>query len=198
MMMDWRDQIKRNGRRTRSVIAIFILFYLFIGLLIDLYIYSGIYPRADLSLLFEALVTFQLTPTATLITGFIAVISLFVTYILYDKIMLMGTDYREITPDAAQSIEEKQLYNVVEELKIAAGIKFMPKVYLIEADYMNAFASGYSEKSALVAITRGLITKLDRSELQAVMAHELSHIRHGDIKLTLTASILSNILLIAV
>ena len=63
---------------------------------------------------------------------------------------------------------------------------------------MNAFASGYSEKSAFVAITRGLIEKLDRSELQAVMAHELSHIRHGDIKLTLMASVLSNILLIAV
>ena len=63
---------------------------------------------------------------------------------------------------------------------------------------MNAFASGYSEKSALIAITRGLLEKLDRSELQAVMAHELSHIRHLDIKLTLTASVLANIMLIVI
>jgi len=72
----------------------------------------------------------------------------------------------------------------------------MPKVYLIEADYMNAFASGYSEKSAMVAITRGLIQKLNRAELQAVMAHELSHVRHMDIKLTLMASVLANLILI--
>jgi heat shock protein HtpX len=71
----------------------------------------------------------------------------------------------------------------------------MPKVFIINADYMNAFASGYSEKSAMVAITRGLLEKLTRSELQAVMAHELSHIRHMDIKLTLMASLLTNLML---
>lgn len=74
----------------------------------------------------------------------------------------------------------------------------MPRVFLIEADYMNAFASGYSEKSAMVAITRGLMDKLDRAEMQAVMAHELSHIRHHDIKLTMTVAVLSNILLIVI
>jgi heat shock protein HtpX len=81
-------------------------------------------------------------------------------------------------------------------MKIAAGLRFMPHVFIIEADYMNAFASGYSEKSAMVAITRGLMQKLNRDELQAVMAHELSHIRHLDIKLTLTASLLANMTLI--
>ncbi len=70
----------------------------------------------------------------------------------------------------------------------------MPRVYIIDADYMNAFASGYSEKSAMVAITRGLMQKLNRSEIQAVMAHELSHIRHLDIKLTLMASVLANLM----
>jgi heat shock protein HtpX len=69
-------------------------------------------------------------------------------------------------------------------------------MFIIEADYMNAFASGYSEKSAMVAITRGLMQKLNRDEIQAVMAHELSHIRHLDIKLTLTASLLANMTII--
>jgi heat shock protein HtpX len=110
--------------------------------------------------------------------------------------MLLGTEYHEITPETAQSLEEKQLYNTVEEMKIAAGLKYMPKVFIIDADYMNAFASGYSEKSAMVAITRGLMQKLNRDELQAVMAHELSHIRHMDIKLTLTASLLANLMVI--
>jgi heat shock protein HtpX len=93
-------------------------------------------------------------------------------------------------------LAEKQLYNVIEELKVAAGLHYMPKIYIIEADYMNAFASGYSEKSAMMAITRGLMEKLNRAELQAVMAHELSHIRHQDIKLTLMASVLSNLILL--
>jgi heat shock protein HtpX len=74
----------------------------------------------------------------------------------------------------------------------------MPKVYIIEADYMNAFASGYSEKSAMVAITRGLMEKLNRSELSAVMAHELSHVLHLDIKLTLMASLLANLILMVI
>ena len=140
----------------------------------------------------------RLFPIATLITVIIAIISLLVTYKFHDRLMLLGTKYRQITPTSAQDTPESQLYNVVEEMQVAAGLRYMPKVYLIEADYMNAFASGYSEKSALVAITRGLMQKLDRSELQAVMAHELSHIRHMDIKLTLTASILANLILIVI
>lgn len=195
---DWRAQLKRNKRRTRWVIVIFILFYFAIGLVLDLYLHSRTYPNANLAEIFQGLITFKIFPIATAITMLVAIISLLVTYLLYDKIMLLGTEYHEITAESAATAQEKQLYNVVEELKIAASLNYMPRVYLIEADYMNAFASGYSEKSALVAITRGLIEKLDRSELQAVMAHELSHIQHGDIKLTLTASVLSNILLIAV
>lgn len=195
--VDWRAQLRRNNARSRWVLIIFVLFYLAIGLLIDTYFYSAL-TGAPAGVVFKALVTFQVMPKFTLITLAIAVISLIITYSLHDRLMLLGTEYREITPETAQNVSEKQLYNVVEELKIAAGLHFMPRVFLIDADYMNAFASGYSEKSAMVAITRGLFEKLDRSELQAVMAHELSHIRHGDIKVTLMASVLSNILLIAV
>ena len=151
-----------------------------------------------LAQVFFALLTFKVIPYATLLMGAFALLSLLITYAMYDTIMLLGTDSREITPETAQSLQEKQLYNVVEEMKVAAGLRFMPKVFIIEADYMNAFASGYSEKSAMVAITRGLMEKLDRAELQAVMAHELSHIRHHDIKLTLMVAVLSNILLIVV
>lgn len=193
---DWRQQLQLNERKTHMVIAVFILIYLALGLLVDVFILQGNYPYASLTQCLHALLTLQAFPFATLILGGIALISLAVTFALYDRIMLLGTEYHEIKPDSYKNIQERQLYNVVEEMKVAAGLQYMPKVFIIEASYMNAFASGYSEKSAMVAITRGLMEKLERSELQAVMAHELSHIRHHDIKLTLTTAVLGNILLI--
>lgn len=195
---DWRQSLRRNQRRTMLVIAVFILIYVALGFLIDLFINAEKYPQASLSAISHALFTLQLTPYATLITTVVALISLWVTYAFADKLMLLGTEYHEVTANNAQNLLEKQLYNTIEEMKVAAGLRYMPRVFIIEADYMNAFASGYSEKSAMVAITRGLLEKLDRAEIQAVMAHELSHIRHLDIKLTLTASVLSNLMLMLI
>ena len=195
---DWRTALRSNERKTRLVIVTFIVVYVGVGLIVDAFILQSLYPKAGLGQCFRALLTFQAVPYATLIMGGLAVVSLLVTYSMYDRIMLLGTDFHEITPETAQTLQEKQLYNVVEEMKVAAGLRYMPKVFIIEANYMNAFASGYSEKSAMVAITRGLMEKLDRAEMQAVMAHELSHIRHHDIKLTLMVAVLSNILLIVI
>ena len=195
---DWRGELKRNEVKTRWVIATFIAVYVAVGLVVDAFVLQSFYPGAPLGQCFYALLSLQTLPLATLLMIGLAVVSLFVTYAFYDQIMLLGTDSREITPETAQTLQEKQLYHVVEEMKVAAGLQFMPKVFIIEAPYMNAFASGYSEKSAMVAITRGLMERLDRAELQAVMAHELSHIRHHDIKLTLMVAILSNLLLIVI
>lgn len=195
---DWRTALRSNERKTRLVIVTFLLVYVAVGLIVDLFILQSLYRGASLGQCLHALLTFQVMPYATLIMIGLAVISLLVTFALYDKIMLLGTDSYEVTPETARTLQEKQLYNVVEEMKVAAGLQFMPKVFIIEANYMNAFASGYSEKSAMVAITRGLMDKLDRAEMQAVMAHELSHVRHHDIKLTLMVAILSNILLIVI
>lgn len=192
---DWRKSLRQNNFRTYMVITMFFLIYSAIGLLVDMFLCSSAYPDATLSQIFFGLITFHLFPIATCIMFIVAAVSLWVSYAFYDKLMLLGTEYHEITPETAQNTRELQLYNVVEEMKIAAGLRYMPKVFIIDADYMNAFASGYSEKSAMVAITRGLMEKLDRDELAAVMAHELSHIRHLDIKLTLTASLLSNMML---
>lgn len=200
---DWRGQLKKNQRKTKVVIAVFIALYVLVGLIIDTLLYLNLYQAQSghaipISTVLTALFTFKVIPYATLILGAIAVLSLWVTFAMYDRIMLMGTDAHEITRENAKTTEEQQLYNVIEEMKVASGLTYMPKVYLIEAEYMNAFASGYSEKSAMVAITRGLISRLNREELQAVMAHELSHIRHGDIKLTLTVAVLSNIMLLVI
>lgn len=195
---DWRQLLRTNQRRTFFVISLFILLYVALGLFIDVFIYSEKYPQIALSLIFYAILTFQLVPYATMLTTAVASISLWVTFTWYDKLMLLGTEYHEVTPETAKTLLEKQLYNTVEEMQVAAGLRFIPRVFIIEADYMNAFASGYSEKSAMIAITKGLLEKLDRSEIQAVMAHELSHIRHMDIKLTLMASVLANLMLIMI
>lgn len=195
---NWREQLQRNERNTRMVIALFILVYVGVGLIADVVILKNMYPQVPIQTCLYALLTFKVVPYATLIMGAIAAISLLITFSMYDRIMLLGTEYHEITPETARNLQEKQLYNVVEEMKVAAGLSFLPRIFIIEADYMNAFASGYSEKSAMVAITRGLMEKLDRAELQAVMAHELSHIRHHDIKLTLSVAVLSNILLVVI
>lgn len=195
---NWREQLRKNERKTRWVILTFLFIYIAIGLVVDVFVLQSFHPHAPLGQLLRALLTFQAIPYATLIMLGIAAISLMITYALFDRIMLLGTDSYEVTPNSARNLQEKRLYNVVEEMKVAAGLAYMPKVYVINADYMNAFASGYSEKSAMVAITRGLMEKLDRAEMQAVMAHELSHIRHHDIKLTLMVAVLSNILLIVI
>jgi heat shock protein HtpX len=193
--VDWRQSIRSNSRRTFIVISLFILIYLSLGILVDMFLQTQDYPYANLSQLFQLVVTLKVFPIASIIMVAVAAISIMVTFSTGNKLMLMGTEYQEVTSSSTDSIQ-KQLYNVIDEMKIAAGLRFMPRVYIIDADYMNAFASGFSEQSAMVAITRALVQKLDRSELQAVMAHELSHIRHMDIKLTLMASVLANLMLI--
>jgi len=77
--------------------------------------------------------------------------------------------------------EDPELFNVVEEMAIAAGLP-MPRVYLIPESAMNAFATGRDPAHAAVAITAGLRARLTRDELQGVMAHELSHVRNYDIR----------------
>jgi heat shock protein HtpX len=82
-----------------------------------------------------------------------------------------------------------QLWNVVQEMATAANVP-MPKVYLIDDTAPNAFATGRDPKHASVAITTGLLQKLDREELQGVMAHELSHVRNFDIRFSLMVGVL--------
>jgi len=94
-----------------------------------------------------------------------------------------GGDKMILAMSRARRIEKKdypQLFNVVEELSIAAGLP-MPAIYVIDDSAPNAFATGRDPEHAAVAITTGLLEKLNRDELQGVMAHELSHIGNRDI-----------------
>ena len=80
-------------------------------------------------------------------------------------------------------------------MRIASGNNYMPQVYLINDDYMNAFASGWNKENALIAVTRSLAENLNYNELESVIGHEMTHINHYDIRLTLILGILNNIML---
>ncbi|MCW8194360.1 M48 family metallopeptidase [Proteobacteria bacterium 005FR1] len=92
--------------------------------------------------------------------------------------------------------DERKILNVVEEMAIASGTP-VPPVYLIEEDGINAFAAGFKPQDAVIGITRGCIRLLNRDELQGVVAHEFSHILHGDMRLNIRlVGILHGILVI--
>ncbi len=127
-------------------------------------------------------------PSAALPSTAIAIVvglvaSLF-SYYLGDSLVLNVSGAKEVT---AQT--QPQLINVVQEIAIAANVP-MPRVYLIDDTAPNAFATGRDPKHASVAITIGLLQKLDREELQGVIAHEMSHVRNYDIRFSLMVGVL--------
>ncbi|MDR1180812.1 MAG: M48 family metallopeptidase [Bacteroidales bacterium] len=100
------------------------------------------------------------------------------------KIVLRGMNAKPITQH-----EDAVLYNVIEELTLVSGLP-LPEIYIIDTPALNAFAAGTSPKKSLVAITRGLREKLTRQEMQAVMAHEMSHIYNRDVMYMTFASVM--------
>jgi heat shock protein HtpX len=105
----------------------------------------------------------------------VAVIMSLTSYYKGDQMVLAASHARRVTHD-----DEPQLFNVVEEMSIAAGIP-VPAVYVIEDSAPNAFATGRNPEHASIAVTQGLMDKLNREELQGVIGHEMSHVRNYDI-----------------
>lgn len=87
-----------------------------------------------------------------------------------------------------ERMQHKRVYNLVENLCIAQGMS-MPKVYIIEDDSLNAFASGIDQRTYSISFSRGIINKLDDDELEGVIAHELTHIRNRDVRLLIVSII---------
>ncbi len=117
------------------------------------------------------------------------------SYFAGDKAILALSGARKIEPEA--SLSERQATHLVENLCITAGLP-LPHVYLVNDPAPNAFAVGRNPKHASIALTTGLITKLDKTELEGVIAHELSHIKNYDILLaTIVITLLGIITLLA-
>ncbi|HLY14871.1 MAG TPA: M48 family metallopeptidase [Candidatus Limnocylindrales bacterium] len=106
------------------------------------------------------------------------------SYFVGDKLVLAASSAKPVSEEQAP-----QLYNVIRELTIAAGIP-MPAVYIIQDNAMNAFATGRDPQHSSVAITTGLLNVMNREELQGVLGHELSHVRNFDIRFSLLVGVL--------
>src|ERR671938_81304 len=164
----FRERIARNRRNSLLLIAAFLAFVTIFGYIIG-FAWLGDPTRALFGL------------ALALVVG---VVSGLVSYFAGDKMVLAASRAREITHDDAPV-----LFNVVEEMSVAAGLP-MPKVYIIDDTAPNAFATGRDPEHASVAVTSGLLEKLNRDELQGVIAHEMSHVGNFDIRYAMLVGIL--------
>jgi len=120
-------------------------------------------------------------------------ILLIVAFAQGSNIILKMSNAKEIKYD-----DHPQLFNIVEEMRIAAGMPVMPKVYIIQDPAPNAFAAGMKPEKSLVAVTTGLLDIMNRDELQGVIAHEISHIINRDIRyLTIATIMVASVALIS-
>jgi heat shock protein HtpX len=126
----------------------------------------------------------ELTGLALIVSG----IGAFVSYYWSDKIILTISSARP-----ADRKRDFNLYTVTENLSMASGLP-MPRLYVIEDTAMNAFATGRDPKHAVICATTGLISKLNRTELEGVVAHELSHVGNYDIRLMSLVTVMVGII----
>jgi heat shock protein HtpX len=110
-----------------------------------------------------------------------------------DSLLLHGAFAKELQRD-----DSPQLFNVVEEMKLASGLPFMPRIYLIDDPSPNAFAIGSKPDNSAIAVTTGLLHRLNRDELQGVIAHEIGHLKNRDVQfMTLAAVMLGSIVILS-
>ena len=168
-MASMHDLVRANKRNTWVLIVVFMLLLAALGLAIGV-VWGG--PRWGSALIGAA------------VAGAIAFFMVLLGFFEGGRMILAMSGARQIAHN-----DNPQLFNVVEEMSIAAGIP-MPKVYVIDDSAPNAFATGRDPQHAAVAITTGLLSKLSRDEVQGVMAHEMSHVRNYDIKFAMLMAIL--------
>lgn len=159
----------KNKRRTWFLFAGFLIFAMIVGYFFSL-------AMGNSAILYFVVI--------------ISIISSFVAYWSSDKIVLKMSNAQELKFE-----DNKELYRLVENLCITAGLP-LPKIYIINDFAPNAFATGRNPKKAVIAVTTGLLERLDRSELEGVIAHELSHVRNYDILLATLVTVLVGMIVI--
>jgi heat shock protein HtpX len=164
----FRDRIAVNRRNSLFLIVCFLAFVTVFGYVIG-YAWIG----DPVGALFGLALAFV-----------VGIISGLATYYGGDRMVLAASRAKEVTHEDAPV-----LFNVVEEMAIAGGLP-MPKVYIIEDSAPNAFATGRDPEHASVTVTSGLLNKLNRDELQGVIAHEMSHVGNYDIRYAMLVGIL--------
>ncbi|HQZ34224.1 MAG TPA: M48 family metalloprotease, partial [Ilumatobacteraceae bacterium] len=165
------ELIRANKRRSVALIASFVLVLVLVGAAFGVLIGNGI--------------------AGTLVALVFSAIMAFVSYWKADAIALKVSRARPADP-----VEFQRLHNLVEGLCIASGLP-KPGIYIVDDPAPNAFATGRDPKHAAIAVTTGLLEKMNRVELEGVLAHELSHIRNYDILVsTLAVTLVGSIALL--
>jgi len=160
-------QVANNTFKTWVLITLFCVFIIAVGWLFSYLLDSQIF-------LYIAII--------------LAICQSFLSYWYSDKIVLATSGAK-----AVQKQDNPELWRIVENLAITAGLP-VPKIYIINEDQPNAFATGRDKNHAVIAVTRGLLQRLDKTELEGVIAHEMSHIGNRDILLSTVIVILAGII----
>ncbi len=164
-MTNFHDEIRKNQFKSFVLVVLFALLIILIGFVIGEYFLNNY--------------------IFGMITAFIiAVIYSLIAYNSGDSMILSATKAKEVTRE-----KDPYLMNIVEGLAIAAQLP-VPKVYIIEEESINAFATGKNSKKASIAVTSGARKRLSKLELEGVIAHELSHIKNYDIKVMMLTAVL--------
>ncbi|MBI4044545.1 MAG: zinc metalloprotease HtpX [Candidatus Diapherotrites archaeon] len=153
------EEIGKNKRNSFLLIAAFVVFIVFLGWIFG----EIIYPGFGIAGLFIAFV--------------IAILFAFFGYYFSDKIVLSISHAREVKKE-----EYPYLFNLIDGISMAAGLP-KPKAYVIDDTALNAFATGRDPEHSVIVATTGLLHKLNREELEGVIAHEMSHIKNYDIRM---------------
>lgn len=185
--IDLFSQQERNRSRSRWLVIVFVLFFAWLGFGGDWIAYLSTRDAAP-----EAY--HHATPWfGILLTSLGAGIAAW-SWKRGPRDVLWSTNAQEVVNPADE--DEQRLVNVVDEMAIASGLP-RPRIWIVPDDDPNAFATGHDEGNAHIAVTRGLLTMLSRDELQAVIGHEMGHIKNLDVRLmTLLAAMVGAIALI--
>ena len=159
--MGMYEQIARNKRRTFVILGAFVLLIALMALAVGFLLQAGV----------------AIVPIAIVI----AIAMAWGSYFYSDKVALAASRARP-----ADGAESRRYHNLVEGLCIAAGLP-KPRLYVVDDPAPNAFATGRNPQHAAVAVTTGLLEKMNRVELEGVLAHELSHVKNYDILVTTVA-----------
>jgi heat shock protein HtpX len=185
--MNLFEQQATNRRRTWLVMLAFVAFLFVLGLGFDA---------------FTVGTTGGYVPAGSLVALGVGSISALSSYYAGDRAVLAATGAQPLeqlvaSADEADRLRLKQLDNVVDEMALAAGLP-RPPVYVVPDPDLNAFATGRGPGHASIAVTRGLLDALDREELQAVVAHEMSHVRNLDVRvMTIVAALVGAVALLS-
>lgn len=170
----FHDEIQKNKIKSFVLIIVILIFFLVLG-----YIISAILDPSYFFIIMIISIIFSLS-------------YILISYYNSDKIALASVRARP-----ASRTEDSAFFNAAENMSLASGLP-VPKLYVMQSEEINAFASGRNPKNAVICVTTGALKKLNKQELEGVIGHEMSHIANYDIRfMTLTAVMIGMISIIA-